>query len=67
MQTLKEILKWFGGLIVALLAPFVLIVLGALVVGLGIYAEMEWVINGGVVLAALGVVWIMKGWYGIGD
>jgi hypothetical protein len=64
MQTLKEILKWVGGVIVAILAPFVLIVLGALVVGLGIYTELEWVINGGAVLAALGVVWIVKGVFG---
>ena len=33
--------------------------LGALVVGLGIYSDLKWVMNGGVVLAALGVVWIM--------
>jgi hypothetical protein len=64
MQTLKEILKWVGSVIVAVLAPFVLIVLGALVVGLGIYTDLEWVMNGGVVLAALGVVWIMKGVFG---
>jgi hypothetical protein len=64
MQTFKEILKFIGGVIVAILAPFVLIVLGALIVGLGIYAELEWVMTGGMVLAALGVVWIINGVFG---
>jgi hypothetical protein len=64
MQTFKEILKFIGGVIVAILAPFVLIVLGALIVGLGIYTELEWVMTGGFVLAALGVVWIINGVFG---
>jgi hypothetical protein len=64
MQTIKEILKFIGGVIIAVLAPFVLIVLGALVVGFGIYTDLEWVMNGGMVLAALGVVWIIKGVFG---
>lgn len=54
MGTFAEVLKWIGGIIVAVLAPFVLVVLGALVVGCGIYDEFEWVMNGGMVLAALG-------------
>ncbi len=64
METLKEILKFLAGLVVALLAPFVLIIIGALIIGFGIYTELEWVVNGGMVLAALGVVWIMKGLFG---
>ena len=47
MQILAEILEWFAGLIVALLALFKLIVLGALAVGFGIYTELQWVVNGG--------------------
>ena len=64
MDTLKAILKFIGGIIVAILAPFVLIIVGALIIGAGIYTELEWVSQGGMVLVALGVVWIMKGVFG---
>ena len=67
METLKEILRLIGGIVIAVLGPFILIVLGALVAGFGIYTELEWVLYGGMVIVAVAVVWIMNGVFGFED
>lgn len=62
METIAAILKWTASLILAILAPIIIIVIGALLVGYGIYKDWQWMTNGGVFLAAFGFIWIMKEW-----
>ncbi len=63
METFVKVLKWIGGLILAILAPVILIVIGAMMFGYGVYKEWEWMRYGGMFLIVLGIVWITKYWW----
>ena len=63
MDILVKVFKWIASILVAILAPLLLIVIGALMVGYGGYKDLQWVMNGGMFLAALGIIWIVKGWW----
>jgi ABC-type glycerol-3-phosphate transport system permease component len=62
METVANILKWVASLVLAIVAPIIIIVIGAMMVGYGIYRYWQWLRNAGVVLAAFGFIWIMKEW-----
>ena len=61
---LIDALKWIGSAIVAVLAPFLVIIVGALMVGAGIYQGWQWLTYAGIFLAVLGLAWISYHWLG---
>jgi hypothetical protein len=60
MNTLVKVLGAFLQLILYTLAPFILIAMGAGMAGYGIFQDWPWLINGGIIVAALGVFWIVR-------
>ena len=60
MQTFIAILKSIAGFLFALIAPFLLVVVGVLIFAFGVHKEWQWVANGGIVLAVLGILWIVR-------
>ena len=58
-RMLKSILSFILGLI----APIILTLVGAFIVGFGIHMEWEWVTNAGLIVALIGVIWTVRMWW----
>lgn len=52
----KEALRWIGSLVVSIVGPFVLLLVGVVVAVLGGVKGWDWMVTGGVVIAAVGVI-----------
>lgn len=63
MHQLLGFLRSLVMFILAALAPFIVIVLGGVVVGAGIYMQFEWLMYGGAFLCVLGIVWVGRFWF----
>ena len=62
-ELLFNLFKTVSTFLFALLAPLILVIVGALGVGYGEYKEWQWMTTGGVFLAALGLMFIFRYWW----
>ena len=62
MNVIKAIAVFIGQLALAILGPVLLVAAGALIMGLGVYLNWQWVVYGGMIVAALGVMLIIRFW-----
>ena len=60
MYYLKQFIKLVVSLALYILGPFALIALGAGMAGYGIYQDWQWLITGGIIVAALGFFWLIR-------
>lgn len=60
MNVVAKIIKALGGVVFSVLAPVLLVVAGGVVAGYGLYRDWSWVTNGGVVVAAVGVMLLLR-------
>ena len=63
MDVILKATRWIAGVIFLIVAPLILIVIGALIAGFGISKEWSWVTNGGAIICALGIFWTFRMWW----
>ena len=61
-EFLIDLIRGVTGAIISVLACVAVVVIGALLVGYGIANELQWVINAGVFLAVLGLLFLFRYW-----
>ena len=64
MQIIKDILAFiaglFGQVVVAIVSVILLVVAGAAMIGFGAIHDMEWLVYAGMVVAALGIIPVVR-------
>ncbi len=56
------IFKAIAEALLSVVAAVMLVVLGAVIAGYGLYKDWGWLTNGGVIVAALGLAFLFKWW-----
>ncbi len=59
---LIDLVKGVSAALFSVVAGVLVIVIGALLVGYGIFKDWQWMINGGVFLAVLGLLFLFRYW-----
>lgn len=57
-----DLVKGISAALLSILAAVLVVVIGGLLVGYGIHKEWQWLINSGVFLAVLGLLFIFRWW-----
>ncbi len=60
IEIFRVIIGTIGQMVTAIVGVIVLVVIGAVMIGFGAVNELEWLVYGGVVVAALGVIPIAR-------
>lgn len=59
-----EILRAIAGAFLSVIAAVLVVIIGGLMVGFGIYKEWQWLTNSGVFVAVLGCLFVTRFWFG---
>ncbi len=56
VTSFTQILKAVGSFIFTLVGPFLLVILGVVLTGVGLYYDLGWLTSGGIIAAVFGVL-----------